>query len=558
MKRNLISVFLLCILLAGCKSSKEEITVTVFDEVITPLDTRLFGQFLEKPSWHDEWGPEAALIPGTHQLQDGVTEIMETMNIPVIRFPGGTDVNFQDWTTMIDNVPGRIGGRPVFVGHAGDTVTNDFGYDEACQLAEELGAEMMLVINFGDAYFSRTSIQEAAMHEAGLLAYCNAELGAELPDGMPDWPAVRAQNGHPEPYRVKYIQIANEPWVMDRQLKRFGAIDPELKEQYFKSLEAFIKAFKEVDPDIQIIADGNSEEITLPLKDMFGDDIDYLSYHIYKPWGINKIVSNDKEIPRDSITDEDIWKAWVAVPEFNEAGMSVLDNRVFNMVKNTGYPIAVTEWNWNGWWGTNSVNQDQLGSHFTKGMGAAGFIHALMRQGESISIANQSMLVGKAWGITGIRVSPTMDFEPHAYPTGQVTGFYARHHGNQLLKIDTENIPVYTQPYQMSGIAPVDTVAYLDVLATRNAENVFIHIINRHFDEDSKVSIDLSGFSELTSPAIHHIFTGNIKNVPCDDSSLEVACFDEQGINVKRNKVTVLLPAKSVSIIEFEVKESIQ
>ena len=555
MNKNLISLFLIAILIAGCQPSKNEIIVTVLDEVFAPIDSRLFGQFLEKPSWHGEWGPEAALIPGTHQLQDGVTEIMETMNIPVLRFPGGTDVNFQDWTTMIDNVPGRTAGRPVFVGHAGDSVTNNFGYDEACQLAEELGSEMMLVINFGDAYFGRKSIEDAAMHEAGLLAYCNAEVGATLPEGMPDWPAIRAKNGHPEPHNVKYVQIANEPWVMDRQLKRFGTIDPELKEQYFNSLEAFIKAFKEVDPDIQIIADGNSEDLTLPLKDMFGDDIDYLSYHIYKPWGINKILSNDKEIPRDSISEEAIWKAWVAVPEFDAAGMCVLDNRVYNMVKLAGYPIAVTEWNWNGWWGINSVDQDQLGSHFTKGMGAAGFIHALMREDENIPIANQSMLVGKSWGITGIRVSPTMEFEPHAYPTGQVTGFYARNHGNQLLKIDTENIPVYKQPYQMSGITAVDTVAYLDVLATRNNDKIFIHIINRHFDEGLNISLDLSELSETDKNGTHHTLTGNLKNVPCGDSSDEVACFDKKDFNVKSNNAKVLLPARSVSILEFNINE---
>ncbi|MFP4061076.1 MAG: alpha-L-arabinofuranosidase C-terminal domain-containing protein [Bacteroidales bacterium] len=549
---NLIKIlFLLIILLTGCKTSDDSIVINVHDEVIAPVDNRVFGQFLEKPSWHGEWGPEAALVPGTHELQDGVFELMEEMHIPVLRFPGGTDVNFQDWTTMIDNVPGRKEGRPVFVGHFGDTVTNYFGYDEACRLAEKLGAEMMLVPNFGDAYFGTKSIEEAAMHEAGLLAYCNAEVGATLPEGMPDWPSVRAKNGHPEPYNVKYIQIANEPWVMDRQLKRSGEIDPHLKEQYFDCVAAFIKAFKKVDPDIQIIADGNSEDITLPLKDMFGDQIDYLAYHIYKPWGINKILRGEEELPRDSLTEEDIWKAWVAVPEFNDEGMSVIDNGVYNMMKDVGYPVAVTEWNWNGWWGMNSVDQDQLGSHFTKGMGAAGFIHALMRDGDKIAIANQSMLVGKSWGITGIRVSPTMEFEPHLYPTGQVTGFYSRYHGNELMKVSVENNPVYTQPYKMSGISPVDTIAYLDVLATRNSDKVYLHVINRHFSDDLEVTVNFSVLSKKGIEATHHIFTGNLKNEPCGDKPLEVGCFNEQQVKVKTGKSKINFPARSVSIVEF-------
>src|SRR6056297_2028515 len=125
----------------GCTQNEDIISIKVNDKKVAELDPRIFGQFIEKPSWGGEWGPEAALKPGTHDLQDGVEELMGKMHIPVLRFPGGTDVNFQDWTTMIDNVPDRNGERPVFVGHAGDTVTNNFGYDEVCQLAERLGSE---------------------------------------------------------------------------------------------------------------------------------------------------------------------------------------------------------------------------------------------------------------------------------------------------------------------------------------------------------------------------------------------------------------------------------
>jgi alpha-L-arabinofuranosidase len=552
MKKHSAFILLISFFLINCTQKEEtRVTITINDSVIAPIDHEIFGQFLEKPSWHGEWGPEAALVQGTNKLQDGVVEIMQDMNIPVLRFPGGTDVNFQDWTTMIDNAPGREGPRPVFVGHSGDTVTNMFGYDEACRLAEQLDAEMMLVINFGDAYFERKPLEEAVMHEAGLLAYCNSEIGAELPEGMPNWPAVRAENGHPEPYDIKYIQVVNEPWVMDRKLKRMEPIDEDVKEQYFKCMEAFIGMFKKIDPDIKIIADGNSKDVTLPLQEKFGDEIDFLSYHIYKPWGINKVMKGEQEIEIDSLTDEEVWKAWVAVPEFNTEGYSVLDNDVYNMVKQTNYPIAVTEWNWNGWWGQNSVNQEKLGSHFIKGVGAAGFIHALMREGNSIKIANQSMLVGKSWGITGMRVSPTGEFPPHPYPTGQVTGLYASHHGNVLLDISIENMEYYNQPYKMSGIQAVDKIAYLDILATKNDKAVYLHVINRYFSEDISVKIDFNGFETQQNNGIHWTLEGNLKNVPCKEGSLQTGCFSEKSISLEDTDGSVTLPKRSISILEF-------
>jgi len=82
------------------------------NRVIHKIDPRVFGQFMERPSW-GEIGVEGGLIPGTRKLQPGVLKMLEEMEIPIIRFPGGTDVDFMDWRDMVDNVPGRTGQRPV-------------------------------------------------------------------------------------------------------------------------------------------------------------------------------------------------------------------------------------------------------------------------------------------------------------------------------------------------------------------------------------------------------------------------------------------------------------
>jgi alpha-L-arabinofuranosidase len=185
----------------------------VRSDVVARVDDRLFGQFLERPSWGGEQGPERALMPGTNQLLPAVVTMMKKMQIPILRFPGGTDVDYTDWRDMVSNVPGRAGVRPVTVGHKGDRVTNGFGFDEYFRLRNELGCETILVVNLLDALSRKRPLAEAAELAAGLVAYCNAPVGAMLPAGMPDWPAVRARNGHPAPYRVGYFQIGNEWWA---------------------------------------------------------------------------------------------------------------------------------------------------------------------------------------------------------------------------------------------------------------------------------------------------------------------------------------------------------
>ncbi|MEZ6079916.1 MAG: hypothetical protein R3C56_30855 [Pirellulaceae bacterium] len=107
------------VLLASlCMASPEVLQVsaadTVFhiqDEVLHSIDPRLFGQFMERPSW-GEIGPEGALVPGTHRLQPKVVDLLAEMQPPMMRFPGGTDVDFMDWRDMVSNVPGRGAEHP--------------------------------------------------------------------------------------------------------------------------------------------------------------------------------------------------------------------------------------------------------------------------------------------------------------------------------------------------------------------------------------------------------------------------------------------------------------
>jgi len=117
------------------------VSVKVRNHVLHEIDSRLFGQFMERPSWGGEIGPEGSLIPGTHELRREAKRLIRDMQIPIARFPGGTDVDYIDWLDMIDNVPGRPGGRPITIGHTGNRVSNHFGYDEFLRLCEEIEME---------------------------------------------------------------------------------------------------------------------------------------------------------------------------------------------------------------------------------------------------------------------------------------------------------------------------------------------------------------------------------------------------------------------------------
>jgi alpha-N-arabinofuranosidase len=538
---------------AGHSAFAIDVSFTIEKEVIHKIDPRVFGQFMERPSW-GEIGVEGGLIPGTRKLQPAVLKMLEEMEIPIIRFPGGTDVDFMDWRDMVDNVPGRAAQRPASTGHKGHKVTNNFGYDEFLQLCEHLGSETIVVVNFRDALLKLKPLEEAAAHAASLVAYCNAPVGAKLPDGMYDWPSLRAKNGRAKPYKVKYFQIGNETWAFVRRLREMQR--NKAPQFYAKCVAAYIDAMRSVDPSIEVIVDGqdgNMSGIVDRVREQLGDKISHFATHFYSPWSITRVLENGKEVPGHEIPAADIWHAWMAIGRFDAEGRSVLNHPGIQAARRNGYKVSVTEWNWNGWWRLSGP-EPALNSSYAKGVGAASYVHAFMRAADVIEIGCQSMLVGNSWGIHAIWADAKGEAPPHYMPTGQVTMFYSKHHGENLLALDSRNVPTSAQPYQMGGIGPTRKVNYVDALATADEKHIYFHAVNRSFDKPRDVTIDVSAFGDVESSAVHHVLEGRLNNAPKPNEPRQIGRTSEKSLYSDGKKLKVTLPHRSVSCVEFTRK----
>jgi len=557
---NLVTICLfLCLcqlqVLASAHQSADsaDISFSIKREVLHKIDPRIFGQFMERPSW-GEIGVEGARIPGTRKLQPRVLKLLEEMEIPVIRFPGGTDVDFLDWRDMVDNVPGRAAQRPVSTGHRGHKVTNNFGYDEFLQFCEDVDAEAILVVNFRDALLKKKPLKEAAMHAAALVAYCNAPVGTKLPEAMYNWPSLRAGNGRAEPYKVKYFQIGNETWAFIKQLRQI--LSDAAPQFYVKCLAAYIEAMRSVDPSIEIIVDGhdgNMSGIVGQVHEQLGDKVSYFATHFYSPWAITNVMKDGKEVPVHEISADEIWRAWVAVTWFDTDGQSIINHPGINAARRLGYKVAVTEWNWNGWWRYKGPGP-ALDSSFAKGLGAAGYLHAFMRAADVIELGCQSMLVGNSWGITSIKADAKGKVPPFYMPSGQVTMFYSKHHGEKLLALVSRNVPTYKQPYQMGGIRPKEKVAYIDALATAGQKRIYFHAINRSLEQSIDVTVDVSAFGRLQGLAVHHVLQGRPNDAPEPDEPRQIGRTTQRDIHFDGKTLTAALPHRSISCIEFMQK----
>lgn len=545
-----IALALLPLLAAG-----ESTTMRLTDTVLHRLDPRVFGHFMERASW-GEPGYESARLPGARRLDPRVVSILESWRIPVIRWPGGTDLTDIDWRDMIDGVPGRAGGRPMFRSrHAGrEALSNEFGLEEFLALCRHLGAEPLLPVPLEPALASEVAIAELALRHAGLVAYCNAPLGARLPAGMPDWPAVRAANGHPAPHGVRRFQLGNEIYCyFDKALEWAGKGTAGLDERYAwyrEVLDACVEAMRAVDPSIELIMEGGPSprepeiERRLLADAQLRARVPWCVYHDYRPWAIREVQRDGVAVDAAALSAEDIWRAWVAGgPGFDAQGLSV--TRQGAAAGAQGWRVAITEWNWNGWWqGVEAA----LDSDLAKGVGAASYLHAFMRRPD-IGMACQSMLVGSSWGITGIRVDPSGQAPPRVLPSGLAVGLYAAHHGDRVVALERPEPEGYVQPLRMNSIHPAAKVAWLDAVCTADDGAWYLHLINRRFAGSETLELDLAALGALQPEAQHHILEGTLDNSPVASGDPSCARVRRAAVAIGGPRLALTVPERSVSVL---------
>lgn len=132
-----------------------------------------------------------------------IVDLARQTNLKLLRYPGGTVANLFQWKRAIGPQAGRgcqVGGG--FVGSA-QPYDSRFGPDENQRLVEAIGARTTIMTN---------ATTQTVRDAADFVEYLNAKVGAN-PNGGRDWAAVRAANGHPEPYGIKVWELGNELYL---------------------------------------------------------------------------------------------------------------------------------------------------------------------------------------------------------------------------------------------------------------------------------------------------------------------------------------------------------
>ena len=205
----------------------------------------------------------------------------------IFRFPGGCIVEGTDLATRYNwkHSVGPVENRPVNENRWHYTFEHHFfpdyyqtygmGFFELFQLAEDMGAEPLPIVNCGLACQYQNKEEHAHVPVDQLDGYIQDALDLiEFANGDPattTWGKLRADMGHPAPFGMKFIGVGNEQW------------GPE----YPARLARFVTAIRKAYPDMKIVgssgpnSEGKDFEYLWP--EMKKLKVDLVDEHFYRP-----------------------------------------------------------------------------------------------------------------------------------------------------------------------------------------------------------------------------------------------------------------------------------
>jgi alpha-N-arabinofuranosidase len=239
------------------------------------IDRNIFGQFAEHLGsgiYGGIWVGKDSAIPNVRGIRSDVIAALRDLHVPNVRWPGGCFGDEYHWRDGIG--PAATRKATVNANWGAAVETNSFGTDEFMDFISQIGSEAYLSINVG----SGTPAEAAAW-----LAYMTADTATSAGK-------ERAANGHPQPYRVKFLGLGNESWGCG------GSMTPDYYASQMKIYARYVRNYNPAQTGDQAMrriavgADGSKTDYVEAVMKAWEEkvwswDIEGLSLHSYTTVG---------------------------------------------------------------------------------------------------------------------------------------------------------------------------------------------------------------------------------------------------------------------------------
>jgi alpha-N-arabinofuranosidase len=229
MSRFLASLCFMAMIAIAPTALAQKVAVSIdSSQAGAKIDRNIFGQFAEHLGhgvYEGIWvGPDST-IPNTRGIRNDVVAALKAIKVPNVRWPGGCYADEYHWRKGV-SAQRAVTLNPNW---GGVTEPNTFGTHEYMDFLDQIGAEAYVSVNVGSG-----APQEAAEWLEYLTTAQPTTLAKE-----------RAANGHPAPYKVRYLGIGNESWDCG------GNMTPDYYLSQLKIYSRFVRNFNPAQQDNQ-------------------------------------------------------------------------------------------------------------------------------------------------------------------------------------------------------------------------------------------------------------------------------------------------------------------
>lgn len=488
------------------------------DYVISEVDKRLYGSFIEHLGRAVYTGIYEPGHPAADKLgfREDVLRLVQKMDVPIVRYPGGNFVSGFLWEDSI----GPVNERPHRLDLAWKTTeTNAVGLHEFAAWAKKAHTDIMYAVNLGT---------RGPADARNVVEYANHKGGSY-------WSDLRRKNGAEEPFDIKLWCLGNEmdgPWQM-------GAKTPY---EYGRIANEAAKVMKWTDDTIEVVACGSSNTSIKTfghweyqmLMECY-ENVDYVSLHRY--------YGNPHNDTRDFLAST------MDLDNFIKTVASICD--AVKGTKHAKKQINLSLDEWNVWYHSNEQDQqlykrEPWGQalpllediyNFEDALLVGLMLITMLKNADRVKIGCLAQLVnviapimtrpgGGAWAQTIF------------YPMMQASTMGRGKSLQPILTCDKHDTKHFTD------VPDVDAAAVMN-----DDGSVTVFAVNRDLSEGVTLGCDFRSFGDMrvvSHSVLHH---DDMKAVNTEEHPCEVLPVD---VPAPRKGEDIVLPAASWNVIRLE------
>lgn len=445
-------------------------------------------------------------------LRTKLVDTLRRIRPGIVRWPGGCFVNTYHWEDGIGPKKNRTSRHNLWC--EGEE-SNQFGTDEFINFCNKIVAEPYICLNT-----STGSIREAL----DWLEYCNLEHNT-------GYSRLRTQYGNPEPFKVNYWKVGNEPWGCG------GNFEPHEYAGEFRHYASFLKR---ADPFIQLVACGHIEpQWNYTLLENFRGYfylIDHLSLH-------STFSTEEYGGGSQPKTDHEYYSLFGYLPLFESQILSMAETitKIVRNKKKIG--IALDRWGVQHPDALPETGLRQAGT-LRDGLMAGCTLHLLHRFSDRISMANLAQSVNALHSLVTTKKEAIIKT-----PTYHIFDLLQDHIGNMSLETK-----VVTPKFKTQDRLTRQSLPLIDVSASlnQNSRQLTLTLINLHIEKEAEVTIYIEGGGTLKK--------GNAMCITADSPNEENTFEDPHRVEPQKahidridNPIDQKFPPQSLTRIQLQI-----